>query len=59
LRANSTIEQHFIPITPVQLAQTLITVDLTVEGPFDDRFVGLIDYDKWPAVKERLRAIEI
>jgi hypothetical protein len=34
-------------------------VDLTVEGPFDDRFVGLIDYDKWLAIKERLRAIEI
>jgi hypothetical protein len=34
-------------------------VDLTAKGPFDDRFIGLIDYDKWPAVKERLRAIEI
>jgi hypothetical protein len=34
-------------------------MDLTAKGPFDDRFIGLIDYDKWSAVKERLRAIEI
>jgi len=40
LRLDSTTKQHFIPIAPVQLAQTLIIMHLKAEGPFDDKTIG-------------------
>ena len=33
-------------------------MDLIAEWPFDDRFVGPIDHNKWIALEERLRAVE-
>ena len=33
-------------------------MDLTVEGPSDDRSNGLINYDKWITLEKRLRAVE-
>jgi hypothetical protein len=33
-------------------------MDLTMEGPFDDMFAGLIDHDKWAILEERLRTVE-
>jgi len=34
-------------------------MDLTTKWPFYNRFVGLINYDKWSVIKERLRAVEV
>jgi len=31
---------------------------LITKGPFDDRFVGHMDHDKWIALEERLREVE-
>jgi hypothetical protein len=46
LEVNSVTKQHFIPIALIQLAQTLATVDLTTQGPFNDIFVSPMNYDK-------------
>jgi hypothetical protein len=58
LRGNSATEQHFVPITPIQPPQVPITVDLTAEGPPDNRSTSLKNYDKLSILEERLRAIE-
>jgi len=56
--ANSTNEQHFVPITPIQPTHAPITVDLTTEGVPDNRSPSLMDQDKLFALEERLRAVE-
>lgn len=33
-------------------------MDLTAEGPSNDRFIGPINHDKWSAIEEKLRAVE-
>jgi hypothetical protein len=33
-------------------------MDLTVEGPSNDRFIGPINHDKWSTIEEKLRAVE-
>lgn len=33
-------------------------MDLTTKGPFYDRFVGPINYNKWFVIKKRLRVVE-
>jgi hypothetical protein len=58
LGADSAIEQHFIPVTLIQPAQALVTVDLTVEGPFDNRLTGFVNHHKWFVIEERLRVVE-
>jgi hypothetical protein len=33
-------------------------MDLTMKGPFDDRFTGPINHDKWAILEEGLRTVE-
>jgi hypothetical protein len=33
-------------------------MDLIIEGPFNVRFTGPMNYDKWYALEKRLRAVE-
>jgi len=58
LGADSVMEQHFTPAIPIQPAQAHITIDLTAEGPSDNRSIGFINDDKISALEERLRAVK-
>jgi hypothetical protein len=33
-------------------------MDLTAEGPSNDRFIGPINHDKWSTIEEKLRAVK-
>jgi hypothetical protein len=56
LGADSTAEQHFVPIASISSSQAPITVDLIVDGP--SRSIDFVNYDKLSALEERLRAVE-
>ncbi|XP_073259781.1 uncharacterized protein [Populus alba] len=58
LGADSITEQHFTPVIPTQPPQTHVTVDLTADGPPDNRSTGFMNDDKISALEERLRAVE-
>ena len=58
LGADSVTEQHFAPAIPIQPPQAHITVDLTADGPSDNRSTGFMNDDKISALEERLRAVE-
>ena len=58
LGANSTVEQQFVSITPIPSSQALITMDLTTDGPPDNRSTDFMNYDKLSALEERLRVVE-
>ena len=58
LGANSGMEQHFASAIPIQPPQAHITVDLTADGPSDNRSTGFMNDDKISALEERLRAVE-
>jgi hypothetical protein len=53
LGADSTAEQHFVPIDPIPPSQAPITVDLTADGPPGNRSTNFINYDKLSALEER------
>ena len=44
---------------PTRLIQIPIIMDLTTEDPQDVRFYDNAGYDKWIALEERLRAVEV
>jgi len=58
LGADSTTEQHFVPIAPIPSSQAPITMDLTADGPPGNRSTDFMNYDKLFALEERLRAVE-
>ena len=58
LGADSATGQHFAPVIPIQPPQAHITVDLTAEGPSDNRSTGFVNDDKISALEERLRVVE-
>ena len=58
LGADSVTGQHFAPAIPIQPPQAHITVDLTADGPSDNRSTGFMNDDKISALEERLRAVE-
>jgi len=58
LGADSTAEQHFVPIAPIPSSQAPITVDLTADGLPENRSTDFMNYDKLSALEERLRAVE-
>jgi len=58
LGADSTAEQHFVPIAPIPSSQAPITVDLTTDGPPSNRSTDFVNYDKLSALEGRLRAVE-
>ncbi|XP_061979625.1 uncharacterized protein LOC133700079 [Populus nigra] len=58
LGVDSTAEQHFVPITSIPPSQAPFTVDLTTDGPPDNRSTDNVNYDKLSALEERLRAVE-
>ena len=55
LGADSVTGQHFAPAVPIQPPQTHITVDLTADGPSDNRSTGFMNDDKISALEERLK----
>jgi len=46
LRADSVTRQQFIHFASIQPTQAQVTMDLTIERPFDDRFTDPINHDK-------------
>ena len=58
LGADSTAEQHFVPITSIPPSQAPFTVDLTADGTPGNRSADNVNYDKLSALEERLRAVE-
>ena len=58
LVVDSQTKQHFIPVALIQPAQASIIMDLTAEGPSNDRFIGPINHDKWSTIEEKLRAVK-
>jgi len=58
LGADSTAEQHFVPIAPILSSQAPITVDLTANGPPGNRSTDFVNYDNLSALEERLRVVE-
>jgi hypothetical protein len=52
LGADSVTKQHFTLAIPIQLTQAPIIVDLTVDGPSDNRSTGFINLDKTSALEE-------
>jgi hypothetical protein len=47
-----------VPITSIPPSQAPFTVDLTADGPPDNRSTDNMNYDKLSALEERLRAVE-
>jgi hypothetical protein len=58
LGADSVTKQHFTPAIPIQPAQAHIAVDLTANGPSDNRSTGFMNDNKISTLEERLRAVE-
>jgi len=58
LGANSVNEHHFVLFAPIYQSQAQITVDPTEKGPSDNKSTSPTDYDKWVALKERLRVVK-
>ena len=58
LGADSTTEQHLVPIAPIPSSQAPITMDLTTDKPPNNRSTDFVNYDKLSALEERLRAVE-
>jgi len=46
LGADSTAEQHFVPIAPIPSSQAPITMDLIADRPPDNRSTDFMNYDK-------------
>ena len=51
LGADSTAEQHFVPITSIPPSQAPFTVDLTANGPPGNRSTDNVNYDKLSALE--------
>jgi hypothetical protein len=51
---NLVNKQHLTLFSPILLAQTLVIMDLTIEGPSNNRSIGPINYDKWIGPEEIL-----
>ena len=58
LGADSVTKQHFTPAIPIQPTQAHVIVDLTTNGPPNNRSTGFINDNKIFALEERLRAVE-
>jgi hypothetical protein len=58
LGADSTVEQHFVPITLISSSQAPITMDLTADGLPGNRSTDFMNYARLSALEERLRAVE-
>jgi hypothetical protein len=64
LGADSTAEQHFVPIAPIPSSQAPIIMDLTADGPLGNRSTNFVNYDKLSAVEgndwfDPMRAAEV
>ena len=55
LGADSVTGQHFAPAIPIQPPQAHITVDLTADGPSDNRSTGFMNDDKISALRSEER----
>jgi len=58
LRADSIVEQYFVPIPPIPSSQAPITMDLIADGTSGNRSTDFVNYDKLSTLEERLRAVE-
>jgi len=58
LGAYSVTEQHFVPAIPIQPTQAPTIVDVTADGPSENRSTDFLNLNKISTLEERLRVVE-